>query len=144
MIKVLYYITSLINIYLDTNKIIVDATGNNVDIVDLWDDDAQGMVHYNSALAETVNTFVNAIGNSINVNQVISNVGILKTVQKLNHDECSDKAYQVTPVTQGPDETGSYINVTQASLVERVSCHGMTLQVPIADAPFNNSYVANC
>ena len=149
MKKELDAITTLINVYLDTNKIFVDASGNNVARVDLWDAVAQGMVHYNSALADTVNNFSNAIANGINVNDVISNVGVLKTVQKLNIDECVDKAYQVTPVTNAAEGN---VNYTQASLVERVGCPGvsnlgflgMTLQVPIADAEFNNCYVANC
>ena len=152
MKKELDAITTLINVYLDTNKIFVDASGNNVARVDLWDAVAQGMVHYNSALADAVNNFSNAIANDINVNNVISNVGVLKTVQKLNLDECANKAYQVTPVTNGNPEEGSNTNNTQASLVERVGCPGvsnlgflgMTLQVPIADAEFNNCYVANC
>jgi len=142
-------ITKLINIYLDTNKIFVDASGNNAAQVDLWDAVAQGMVHYNSALNDA-NTFEAAFTNVLKINDVISNVGVLKTVQKLNLDECADKAYQVTPVTNG--SSGSILNFTQASLVERVGCPGvsnlgflgMTLQVPIADAPFNNCYVANC
>jgi len=138
-------INTIINIYIDTNKIFVDGSGNNVAQVNLWDAVAQGVVHYNSALAGA-NTFTNAITNQININGVISNVGVLKTVQKLNLDDCADKAYQVTPVTDGAD------NFTQASLVERVGCPGtsnlgfigITLQVPIADAPFNNCYVAKC
>lgn len=145
-------INTIINLYLETNKIFVDVDGNNVAQVNLWDAVAQGMVHYNSALTDIgVNNFTNAIGNLINVNNVIFNVGVLKTVQKLNLDECVDKAYQVTPVTNDDGE-GLYENVTQASLVERVGCPGVsnlgflgiTLQVPIADAPFNNCYVANC
>jgi hypothetical protein len=144
-------ITVLINVYLDSNKTFVDSSGNNVARVDLWDAVAQGMVHYNSALADAVNNFPNAIANNLNVNDVISNVGVLKTVQKLNLDECADKAYQVTPVTNGNSREG-YTNNTQASLVERVGCPGvsnlgflgMTLQVPIANAPFNNCYVAKC
>jgi len=141
-------INTLINNYLNTNKVFVDISGNNVAELDLWSAVAQGMVHYNSA-AEN-NTFANAIDNEITVNGVISNVGVLKTVQKLNLDECAEKAYQVTPVTNGSEI--STVNVTQASLVERVGCTGvsnlgflgMTLQVPIASAPFNNCYVANC
>ena len=137
-------INTLINNYLNTNKVFVDISGNNVAQVDLWSAVAQGMVHFNTAADN--NTFDNAINNAINVNGVISNVGVLKTVQKLNHDECAEKAYQVTPVT---NETS---NVTQASLVERVGCPGvsnlgflgMTLQVPIANAPFNNCYIAQC
>lgn len=136
-------ITTLINIYLDTNKTFVDASGNTVARVDLWDAVAQGMVHYNSA-TDASNTFDKAIANLINVNNVIINVGVLKTVQKLNLDECADKAYQVTPVTNGNSEEG-YTNNTQVSLVERVGCPGvsnlgflgMTLQVPIVVAPFN-------
>lgn len=139
-------ITALINIYLATNKTFVDASGNPAAQVDLWSAVAQGMVHYNSALG-TSNIFDDAIANTLNVNDVISNVGVLKTVQKLNLDECADKAYQVTPVTNADGN-----NKTQASLVERVGCPGvsnlgflgMTLQVPIADAPFNNCYVAKC
>lgn len=143
-------LNTIINLYIDTNKIFVDTSGNNVAQVNLWDAVAQGMVHYNSAVPATTNTFTNAIANAINVNDVITNVGVLKTVQKLNIDECVDKAYQVTPVTtNGPEGN---VNYTQASLVERVGCSGvsnlgflgMTLQVPIADAPFNNCYVANC
>lgn len=140
-------ITSLINIYLDTNKTFVDASGNPAAQVDLWSSVAQGMVHYNSALA--VNNFANAIANTLNVNDVISNVGVLKTVQKLNLDECADKAYQVTPVTNAAEGN---VNYTQASLVERVGCPGvsnlgflgMTLQVPIAIAEFNNCYDDKC
>jgi hypothetical protein len=147
-------INTIINLYLDTNKIFVDGSGNNVAQVNLWDAVAQGMVHYNSALTNAgSNTFANAIANTITVNNVISNVGVLKTVQKLNLDNCADKAYQVAPVTNGDGSIASpYVNYTQASLVERVGCPGvsnlgflgMTLQVPIADAPFNNCYVANC
>lgn len=146
-------INVLINNYLNTNKVFVDASGNNVANVDLWSAVAQGMVHYNSVSGPFANTFTNAIANQIKVNTVISNVGVLKTVQKLNLDECADKAYQVTPVTNGTG-TGAnpFVNVTQASLVERVGCPGvsnlgflgMTLQVPIAGAPFNNCYVAQC
>ena len=140
-------INTLINNYLTTNKVFVDISGNNVAEVDLWSAVAQGMVHYNSDVGAS-NTFTNAINNQISVNGVISNVGVLKTVQKLNLDECADKAYQVTPVTNGT----SSVNDTQASLVERVGCPGvsnlgflgMTLQVPIAGAPFNNCYVAQC
>lgn len=142
-------INTIINLYLETNKIFVDVSGANVARVDLWDAVAQGMVHYNSAL-DSSNTFPEAIANVITVNGVISNVGVLKTVQKLNHDECVDKAYQVTPVTSIIGE--DFVNFTQASLVERIGCPGvsnlgflgMTLQVPIANAPFNNCYVANC
>ena len=148
MKKELDAITTLINVYLDTNKIFVNAAGMNIARVDLWDAVAQGMVHYNSA-TNADNSFTNAIANDINVNNVISNVGVLKTVQKLNIDECVDKAYQVTPVTNAAEGN---VNYTQASLVERVGCPGvsnlgflgMTLQVPIADAEFNNCYVANC
>lgn len=142
-------INTIINLYLETNKFFVDTSGSNVAQVDLWDAVAQGMVHYNSN-SSADNTFTNAIENTINVNGVISNVGVLKTVQKLNDDECVDKAYQVTPVTNVVNLTTE--NVTQASLVERVGCTGvsnlgflgMTLQVPIADAPFNNCYSTNC
>jgi hypothetical protein len=144
-------INTLINNYIETNKVFVDMSGNNVAQVELWSAVAQGMVAYNTA---GDNTFANAIANTITVNNVISNVGVLKTVQKLNLDECAEKAYQVTPVTNGngAGEGESYVNVTQASLVERVGCPGvsnlgflgMTLQVPIADAPFNNCYVTQC
>ena len=138
-------INTLINNYLNTNKVFVDISGNNVAQVDLWSAVAQGMVHFNTAAGN--NSFVEANLNEINVNNVISNVGVLKTVQKLNLDECAEKAYQVTPVTGS-----SSFNVTQASLVERVGCPGvsnlgflgMTLQVPIAGAPFNNCYIAQC
>lgn len=140
-------INTIINLYLETNGNFVDVSGNNIARVDLWDAVSQGMVHYNSALDVSGNTFANAIANEINVNDVISNVGVLKTVQKLNTDDCAEKAYQVTPVTSTEN-----INYTQASLVERIGCPGvsnlgflgMTLQVPIADAPFNNCYVPRC
>ena len=145
-------INTIINIYIETNKIFVDVDGNNVARVDLWDAVAQGMVHYNSALTDN-NTFAAANDNTLKVNTVISNVGVLKTVQKLNIDECADKAYQVTPVTNSVDNDAEpYVNVTQASLVERIGCHGisnlgflgMTLQVPITNTPFNNCYVSKC
>jgi len=145
-------INTLINNYINTNKVFVDVSGNNLAQVDLWSAVAQGMIHYNASVN---NTFSAAVSNSILLNGVISNVGVLKTVQKLNMDECADKAYQVTPVTNiiGDNPNApEFVNVTQASLVERVGCHGvsnlgflgMTLQVPIANAPFNNCYVANC
>jgi len=149
MVNELNSINTIINIYLDTNKIFVDGSGNNVAQVNLWDAVAQGMVHYNSS--SSVNSFGSAINNTIPVNGVIFNVGVLKTVQKLNLDDCADKAYQVTPVTNGGGSANPTY-VTEASLVERVGCTGVsnlgflgiTLQVPIADAPFNNCYVANC
>lgn len=142
-------INTIINLYLETNKIFVDVSGNNVAQVNLWDAVAQGTVHYNSALHDD-NTFTNAIENVININGVISNVGVLKTVQKLNLDDCVDKAYQVTPVTNVDGDI--IVNVIQVSLVERIGCSGvsnlgfigMTLQVPIVDAPFNNCYYAKC
>lgn len=137
-------INTLINNYLETNKVFVDISGNNIAHVDIWSAVAQGMVTYNSAVDN--NTFENAVENLITVNDVITNVGVLKTVQKLNFDECTEKAYQVTPVINDEE------NFTQASLVERVGCPGVsnlgflgiTLQVPIANAPFNNCYVAQC
>lgn len=141
-------ISTLINNYLNTNKVFVDISGNNIAQVDLWASVAQGMVHYNSAVDN--NSFVNAIENMIYINGTISNVGVLKTVQKLNIDDCVEKSYQVTPVTNSNGD--SSVNVTQASLVERVGCQGvsnlgflgMTLQVPIANAPFNNCYITRC
>lgn len=146
-------INTLINNYLVTNKVFVDISGNNVAQVDLWASVSQGMVHFNTALGDG-NSYANAIANNLTINGVISNVGVLKTVQKLNLDECVEKAYQVTPVTNATTIEGEteYENYTQVSLVERVGCPGvsnlgfigMTLQVPIANAPFNNCYVAKC
>jgi len=162
MVSELNAINILINNYLNANKVFVDASGNNVAEVNIWSAVAQGMVHYNSK-AGTLNTFADAIGNLIRIDGVISNVGVLKTVQKLNLDECVDKAYQVTPVTTAsiileplppfpPSADIVYNNFTQASLVEKIGCPGvsnlgflgMTLQVPIDSAPFNNCYVAQC
>lgn len=140
-------INTLINNYLTTNKIFVDVSGNPLTVeANLWSATAQGVVAYNSALDASGNTFENAVANLININDVISNVGVLKTVQKLNLDDCVNKAYQVTPVT------GENNNVSEASLVERIGCPGVsnlgflaiTLQIPIANAPFNNCYIAEC
>jgi hypothetical protein len=144
-------INNIINLYLETNKVFVDSSGNNIAQVDLYTAVAQGMVHFNTALDSSSNTFANAIDNSINVNGVISNVGVLKTVQKLNLDDCAEKAYQVTPVTNDEGE-GQYSNKTQASLVERICCPGvsnlgflgMTLQVPLDSAPFNSCSINKC
>lgn len=140
-------IRTILNLYLGSNEVFKDASGNVVQAnVELWSAVAQGMVHYNSATNTENNTFENAVANNVTVNDVISNVGVLKTVQKLNIDDCISKAYQITPII------GKEGNYTQASLVERVGCAGvsnlgflgMTLQVPIDEAPFNNCYVANC
>lgn len=153
MVEELDAITILINNYLQTNKILVNAEGNNIARVDLWSAVAQGMIAYNSD-GVSANTFTNAIDNNIAVNNVITNVGVLKTVQKLNSDECAEKAYQITPVTNRLPSVSDpvYANNTQASLVERIGCAGisnlgflgMTLQVPIANAPFNNCYTTKC
>jgi hypothetical protein len=149
MVSELNAIKTIINIYISTNKLFCVSYVN----VELWSAVAQGMVQYNSAIGND-NTFNDAIANNIKVNQVISNVGVLKTVQKLNNDDCVDKAYQVTPVTNTTscNEPFLYTNFTQASLVERVGCSGisnlgflgMTLQVEIEAAPFNNCYVPKC
>lgn len=145
-------ISNIINLCLETTKIFADTSGNNIAKVDLYTAVAQGMVHFNTALPDVDNTFANAIANVINVNGVIYNVGVLKTVQKLNFDDCTDKAYQITPVTNiNPDED-IYINNTQASLVEKIGCSGVsnlgflgiTLQVPIEYAPFNTCYKNKC
>lgn len=149
-------LNDLINNYLQTNKYFVDASGNNVAVVNLWSAAAEGMVQYSAEAQTNTNSFVNAIANTITVNGVINNVGVLKPVQKLNMDECAEKTYQVTPVvnvaSEGNPPVDTYTNVTQASLVERVGCAGVsnlgflavTLQVPIAHAPFNTCYLAKC
>ena len=150
-------INTLVNGYLDANLIFVDASGTNVAQVDLWASVAQGNLHFNSQLQDAQNTLSNALQNNIFVNEVIYNTGVLKTVQKLNNDECATKAYQVTTdidSTQDPltgISTISKVN-TQASLVERIGCPGVSnlgflgifIQVPIADAPFNKCYTPNC
>jgi hypothetical protein len=147
-------LNSLINNYLETNKIIVDAETKEINIakVHLWSSVAQGMVHYNNL--NLSNNFGNAINNTISINSVINNVGILKTVQKLNIDECINKTYQVTPVTisEVEDDNTTYYNYTQASIVERVGCAGvsnlgflgLSLQVPIDEAHFKNCYTSTC
>lgn len=154
MIQELNAINTLVNGYLDANLIFVDISGNNVARVDLWASVAQGNLHFNSQLTPLAqNTFEGALQNNIFVNEVISNTGVLKTVQKLNNDECAAKAYQVTPVTNFLNSpAGEYVNETQASLVERIGCPGVSnlgflgifIQVPIANTPFNKCYTPNC
>ena len=148
-------INTLINNYINTNKIFVDISGVNYAQVNLWTAVSQGMVAYNSESGDS-NTFADAVANSITINGVISNVGVLKTVQKINLDECAEKAHQITPVTNTVVNPGplppTYENYTQASLVERIGCPGvsnlgflgLTLQVPVDEAPFNNCYVLKC
>jgi hypothetical protein len=121
-----------------------DCSGNAL-VASIWVADAQGVPAYNSADVSG-NLFANAVDNSINVNGTISNVGVLKTVQKLNMDDCAEKAYQVVPVS------GLIESVTQASLVKRVGCPGtsnvgfiaLVLQAPIECAPFNTCSTKLC
>jgi hypothetical protein len=143
----------LINNYLMTNNTFVDASGNPIITLDgesgvyLWTANAQGVAAYVSDNTDgSGNTFDAANANTIFIDPNINNVGVLKPVQKLNLDECASKAYQVLPI--------NYLlnNYTEASLVERVGCTGvsnlgflgMQLWVPIEFAPFNNCYVPKC
>ncbi len=142
-------INTLINNYLETNKTFVDISGNNIATVDLWATNALGVVAYNNDSGAT-NTYANAISASITLNGVLRQVGGLKPVQKLNNDECASKAYQVTPVTRLVDDV--YSNYTQATLVERIGCPGVSnlgflglyIQIPLELAPFNTCYTPKC
>lgn len=144
-------ITTLINNYLTVNKIFINGLGETYGFVNIWTSTAMALVAYNNN-SNDENTFLNAITNVINVNQVINNVGTTKPVQKLNIDDCLEKSYQVTPVTEYNREFGTDVTFTQASLVERIGCSGVSnlgflgvqLNVPIEEAPFNNCYVPKC
>jgi len=142
---------ALMNNYLTTNSTILPADS----VVNIWTATAEGKVAYNSS--ETNNTFANAVGlgpasppiTNIKFNNIYTVISNLKTVQKLNLDDCVNRTYQVVPVTNyGTD----YSNVTQASLVERVGCPGVSnlgfisiyIQTPIADAPFNTCFTVGC
>lgn len=145
MLSELESITALINNYIVTNQIFVDSSGNNIAEASIWSSVAQGMIAYNSDSSN--NTFTNAVNNLIAVNNVIFNVGSLKTVQKLNTNDCIKKSYQVTPVS-----VDSTTNVTQASIVARIGCSyvsnigfiGFAIKVPIDAAPFNNCNIVCC
>ncbi len=134
----------LLNNYLNANGILFN--GENVAVPNIWAAAAEGNIAFNS------NNETNTSGDA--VTNAYGNVGGLKTVQKLNVDDCANRTYQVTPVVvvEGTDEVPTYTNVTQASLVERVGCSGVSnlgficlnLQVPLGDAPFNTCGTSCC
>ncbi len=150
MVQELDAIVTLINNYLNANGLLFD--GSAIPVANIWVATAEGKVAFNSDASN--NTFVNAISPfplGIQVNGVYSEVSGFKTVQKLNIDDCASRTHQVTPVVViGGDLLPT--NVTQASLVERVGCSGVSnlgficlnLQVPIASAPFNTCTSTNC
>lgn len=147
MIEELNAISTLVNNYLNTEKIFVNSDNENIASFGLWSANALSLVAYDS-YDVSGNTFINAVNGDINMDGNINHVGILKPVQKLNLDDCITKAYQVVPLTL---DNGTNVK-TQASLVERVGCCGvsnlgflgLTLSLPIANAPFNSCSVPIC
>jgi hypothetical protein len=153
MLNELNAINVLVNNYFEVNGLLTDASENNIASADIWTSSAQGVVQYFSNEDASANTFKNALDNAINIGP-INNVGVLKTVQRLNTDDSEDEAYQVFPVVanEGSEVSPVYVNYTLASLVERIGCQGVsnlgflgfTIRVPIESAPFNTCYVARC
>ena len=145
-------INTLINSNLIANKIFVDASGNNVVVANIWTSNAEGILQYNTEVTAETNAFENAYSGAIPLNTNIHDTGVLKPVQNLNMDDCVNKTYQVTAIPTFPVSPTSPVFVTQALLVERIGCAGVSnlgflgisLQVPLAYAPFNNCYVSNC
>ncbi len=129
----------LLNNYLNANGVLFN--GENVAVANIWVATAEGNIAFNTN--NESNTFADAVTNAY------GNVGGLKTVQKLNVDDCANRTYQVTPVVVVSENPS---NVTQASLVERVGCSGVSnlgficlnLQVPLGDAPFNTCGTSCC
>ena len=149
MIGELNSIATLIQNNIETLKPILDASGSGDETnleVNIWTANAQGIVQYSFNDASG-NTFDNAVANLIYINDTIYNVGVLKQVQKLNVDDCVERAYQVTPFVD--DNNTVY---TQATLVERIGCAGcsnlgfigISLTLPVAEAPFNKCSVLKC
>ena len=142
-------IAALVQNNIETLKPIVNCDDITNLVANIWTANAQGEVQYSSNLLGA-NTFPAANDNSLKINTNISNVGVLKQVQKLNTDDCDERAYQVTPVVVGVGDSATVF--TQATLVERIGCSGVSnlgfigfsLTLPVNEAPFNKCSVLKC